>query len=127
MGYPRANVRWSDDTDGWELRCESCVANGQTACYWPLTDEFWNRREMVRCRACNRSKKNARDRARGRTAAVIARVRLYRDEAREIINFKERLRYAERREQINARRRARYDQRRRKRDWMRAARARKAA
>src|SRR5690349_12611752 len=52
MGYPRAGIRWRDDT-GWELRCPDCSANGRTSVYWPLTEEFWDKRVMTRCRACH--------------------------------------------------------------------------
>lgn len=53
---PPAPVRWRDDT-GWELRCPDCAKRGGQ-CFWPLTDEFWQKRAgMQRCRACM----NARD------------------------------------------------------------------
>jgi hypothetical protein len=35
------------------------------ACFWPLTDEFWDRKHgMKRCRACHRARDAARGRAR---------------------------------------------------------------
>lgn len=39
------SVRWCEDT-GWEHVCASCGD------WWPLTDEFWRKRSMSRCRAC---------------------------------------------------------------------------
>ena len=44
-------IRWRDDT-GWEYRCGDC-ADRNRECFWPLTDEFWDRkRTMRRCRSC---------------------------------------------------------------------------
>lgn len=44
-------IRWREDT-GWEFRCGDC-AQKEEARFWPLTDEFWDkRRGMLRCRAC---------------------------------------------------------------------------
>ena len=54
-----ANVRWSDQL-GWMLRCDVCVLIHNGSAWWPLTDEFWDKRHgMTRCRACWK----ARDRA----------------------------------------------------------------
>lgn len=47
-------VRWRDDV-GWEKRCDDCAARN-VARFWPLTDEFWDKRKtMRRCRSCQRS------------------------------------------------------------------------
>jgi hypothetical protein len=60
-GVPEAPIRYREDT-GWEYRCESCVDKHQ-ACFWPLVDEFWDRkRGMQRCRACFREADRARAR-----------------------------------------------------------------
>lgn len=64
MGGKRSGIRWREDV-GWEVRCDWCANHtGRTATYWPLTDEFWDRKSMARCRACLRIQKNRRDRAR---------------------------------------------------------------
>lgn len=47
-------IRWRDDT-GWEARCGDCAARNE-ARFWPLTDEFWDKRKsMRRCRSCQKS------------------------------------------------------------------------
>lgn len=54
-------VRWREDV-GWELRCPQCSSR-KRACFWPLTDEFWDRaRSMQRCRACQRDTDARRER-----------------------------------------------------------------
>lgn len=65
-GSLSVGIRWRDDA--WELRCPDCAVAGRTACYWPLTAEFWNPVwGMTRCRACWRQRKASSARLR-RTA-----------------------------------------------------------
>lgn len=46
-------IRWREDT-GWEARCGEC-ADRTVAAFWPLTDEFWDKRKtMRRCRSCQK-------------------------------------------------------------------------
>lgn len=46
-----STVRYRDDV-GYELRCPDCASLGRS-CFWPLTDEYWDkRRGFRRCRAC---------------------------------------------------------------------------
>lgn len=61
-------VRWRDDV-GWELRCPRCVER-KVACFWPLTDEFWDRRRMSRCRACEKARQRDQKRHRYQTDPV---------------------------------------------------------
>lgn len=75
MSYkPRATtsgVRWREDV-GYELRCRDCRT------YWPLSDEWWSRRNFSRCKACAQRHKNALDRARyARDPEARARRRQY--------------------------------------------------
>lgn len=47
-------IRWREDT-GWEYRCGDC-AQKAAECFWPLTEEFWDRkRTMRRCRSCQKA------------------------------------------------------------------------
>ena len=100
MGSPRSGIRWREDT-GWEFRCSSCAKNASTQCYWPLTDEFWDKRSgMSRCRACTKIAKNIRDRARyARDMTLRARrqgyAKRYRVEAADGIRVKRRMRSSE--------------------------------
>ena len=108
MGYPRAGIRWRDDT-GWELRCPDCAARGQHTSYWPLTDEFWDRHMMARCRACERARLNRRDREKyaadpAERARRNAAARAYRAESADVLRIKKR----QRRPLEAARSRARY-------------------
>lgn len=61
----RTAVRWREDV-GWEARCERCVVK-KVACYWPLTDEFWDKARMNRCRACERERQASQKRHRYQT------------------------------------------------------------
>lgn len=98
MGYRRSGVRWRDDV-GWEVRCDSCRKRGRTNHYWPLTDEFWNKKWMTRCRACHLDQRRKKDHAtywanpeyRERKRQEAAR---YRIEAGAGIKVKKRLRHA---------------------------------
>lgn len=48
-------IRWREDT-GWEARCGEC-ADRTVAAFWPLTDEFWDKRKtMRRCRSCQKAR-----------------------------------------------------------------------
>lgn len=55
-------VRWRPDV-GFELRCPRC-AEKRMACFWPLTDEFWDKHRMSRCRACERERQATQKRER---------------------------------------------------------------
>ena len=108
-----APVRWRDDT-GWEFRCAEC-ASQNTPCYWPLTDEFWDKRAgMGRCRACwlvywrrkaaqaraaDIDLQRARDRARYRAnrRVLLIKRRAYYEANRDAILAKARARYEARR------------------------------
>lgn len=92
LGIRSAPVRWRDET-GWELRCPDCSKRGQANHFWPLTDEFWNRRQMQRCLACAAVRRRQRDRARYWTNAEarardLAQARRYKAEAGETIKVK---------------------------------------
>ena len=65
-------VRWRDDT--WEHKCHDCVGKG-SGHWWPLTSEFWDRRNMARCRACTRELKRIRERHSPRKREYIAQWR----------------------------------------------------
>lgn len=126
MGYPRAGIRWREDT-GWELRCPDCMASRHGTTYWPLTDEFWDKRNMKRCRACHRTQNRKWERAQyekrgSRYHKRRAYVAQYRKDARrakqvymdayywqdpEKQRAKARAHYAANRDDILARRRAR--------------------
>lgn len=64
-----SGVRWREDV-GWELRCEGCFLKGQGTTYWPLTFEFWEPRNMKRCRACHKDYQAARKKAKYRADAA---------------------------------------------------------
>lgn len=59
-----SGVRWRDDV-GWELRCLHCPRG---TVYWPLTDEFWDKKRLTRCRACWRAHERSRLTAQQREA-----------------------------------------------------------
>jgi hypothetical protein len=64
-------VRWDDDIDGFQLRCEYCE-RAKVACWWPLTREFWNpEKGMTRCRACWNAKNRSYGRRRGSLIPAI--------------------------------------------------------
>jgi hypothetical protein len=73
----RSPVRWNPDLDEFELRCEHCTYNRGLS-YWPITEEFWDRKRMSRCRACwktyehNRLDVRRRERKTAREAAEAA-------------------------------------------------------
>ena len=54
-------VRWRADT-GWEVRCKDCAKAKVSAAWWPLTDEYWRRDSMIRCRACHLAVKRRKSR-----------------------------------------------------------------
>ncbi len=69
----------------------------RTACWWPLTFEYWNPHNMARCRACNLDLKRAREKTYRRPY-----MKRYRTEAKAAIAIKNRMYYEENRERINA-------------------------
>lgn len=87
-------LRWRDD--GWEARCPDCKhkAGGK---WWPLTDEFWMKANMARCRACNLSIRRAKDRLRPRDPEYM---RAYRAGAKRAIALYNRDYYAANRDRI---------------------------
>lgn len=108
-----APVRWRADS-GWEYRCESCVAKGGATSWWPLADEFWDKRAgMLRCRACWLDKwrrdDTARRRANPEATRAYDRARYRRN--RKVIAVKRREFYERNRETILAKARARYERR----------------
>lgn len=67
VGTPNVGIRWDDDMDEPQLRCEDCRRKGRAA-YWPITREFWQPAwGFSRCRGCWMERKAARNRERWRT------------------------------------------------------------
>lgn len=91
------NVRFRPDV-GWEMRCDDCRSK-RAAMYWPLTHDYWNARNMTRCRACHRDRKNAYERASTSRKAYLAR---YREREREAIEINGRAYYDVNREALLA-------------------------
>lgn len=54
-------VRWDPKEKEWILKCDSCVLKRNTKVYWPLSHEFWDKRTMQRCRACELERKRIRE------------------------------------------------------------------
>lgn len=93
MGARRSGVRWREE--GWEIRCDDCAKTGHLTSYWPLTDEFWDRHNMARCRACHLARRRRKDhetywKNEVRRAQKAEDSRLYRVEAAEAIRIKRR-------------------------------------
>lgn len=91
MGAKRSGIRWR--AEGWELRCDGCAGTANTASYWPLTDEFWDRRHMTRCRACHAVARRQRDKAKYQADLAFrelrkAQSRAYRAESAGVISIK---------------------------------------
>lgn len=86
-----SRIRWRDGE--WQVRCESCVLR-HSECWWPLSFEFWDRWAMAKCRACTRESKRVKELQRRRAesseqrSARLERVREYRVDAADVINFK---------------------------------------
>lgn len=94
LGSLSVPIRWREDT-GWELRCETCAIAGRAERYWPLTEEFWDKRRMARCRACEKRRLSQNAKARRRNDVALAnrireRNRLYQQRNRDILNWKRR-------------------------------------
>ena len=51
----RANVRYSEATEGFEMFCPDCERYNRGTTFWPLTLEFWAPGRLQRCRACERA------------------------------------------------------------------------
>lgn len=90
----RSGVRWREDV-GWEVRCDDCAKHGSTGIYWPLTDEFWIKSSMRRCRACHLAKKRRRDYQYYWSdpeyrAKKAAEAKAYRAESGDVIRIKRR-------------------------------------
>lgn len=54
-------VRWTPE--GPELRCANCSERGGVTAFWPITEEFWNPRNLKRCKACNLALKRQKAKA----------------------------------------------------------------
>lgn len=96
-----STVRYRTDV-GWEMRCDDC-RHRHIASFWPLTMEFWNPRNLARCRACHRERKNAYERA---SESKREYLRRYRPACRGAIAIKNAAYYAANRERLLAYERA---------------------
>lgn len=98
-----SHVRWSPD--GPEMRCDECADKGGVAAYWPLTPQFWDPRNVQRCRACNLGRKRAKAKAKYWADPETHRQRAieYHELHRRVIQLKKRARYAEDPETYNVR------------------------
>ena len=94
-GQRTRGIRYREGT--FEMRCGDCVASSGVTAYWPLTEEFWNLRNLSACRACllARKRRAAKERywADPETHRNIAR--RYYAENEAIVLLKKRARYAE--------------------------------
>lgn len=94
--WRRPPVRYSEELQGFELRCPDCERRG-VAYFWPLTLEFWDpHTTMRRCRACNAAKKRADEKKRRqeKANAIHGAHRVYYWENREVLLMKQRARRA---------------------------------
>lgn len=101
-GLREPTLRWTGEE--FEARCSDCKDKKQ-ACYWPITREFWDPRNLQRCRACNKDRR--------RKIEVSSYRRLYQAEYRrqtaEVQAFKSREYYAANRDEVKARNRVYYE------------------
>jgi hypothetical protein len=124
-GIRRVSIRFVPDMgeDGtFLLRCDDCVARGESTAYWPLDTTFWAPSQgLQRCRACHNGHKRSRHkqtveerRARQRKWYLEDRERRlqyahdYLEANREHINAERRRRRELTKDQDNARRRERH-------------------
>lgn len=52
--FPRGKkqgVRWNAEMECFTMRCDDCYEKSMPS-HWPLTLEFWNKRNLQRCKAC---------------------------------------------------------------------------
>jgi hypothetical protein len=85
----RANVRWSKELELFEMYCPDCVvATSPGACFWPLTEEFWDKYNMQRCKACNMKRDRDRIALRRKTDEVFKNRQV--KQSREIRGFQPR-------------------------------------
>lgn len=85
-------IRWNQETQAWELRCDDCVRYGRGATYWPLTQEFWSPRAGVaRCRACwaEKKRRDERERKRLKREEILEANRRYYRENHELLRWKD--------------------------------------
>jgi hypothetical protein len=74
-------VRWNEETQEFEMRCDACAGTQRGPSYWPLTLEFWTPEHgLAKCRACHLHAKAARAKERldadpARRAAKAAAMR----------------------------------------------------
>jgi len=73
----------------WEYRCRDCSKKGGVI-WWPLTDEFWNPRNLTRCRACHKELRDKYNRARPSDPEYMRR---YREETKEARAIKQAMYY----------------------------------
>lgn len=100
-------VRWREDV-GWELRCPQCSSR-KRACFWPLTEEFWDRqRSLTTCRACllMRKARLAREAYAKDPEARLNAVRAYRHAHAPVLAFKARFKQQTMTDEQRARRNA---------------------
>ena len=109
-GTMHAEVRWREDT-GWEFHCGTCRQ------WWPLTDEFWRRDRMSRCRACwieyqrvYQNEKYAVDEKYREEKKAAARLTAWKERVTQplVISDRKRAYYIANRDRILARERERY-------------------
>lgn len=91
------NIRYREGT--FEMRCGGCMAGAGGNRFWPLTEEFWNPRNLQRCRACLliRKRENARAIYYRDKARIQADRAKYYALNRDVILLKKRARYEENR------------------------------
>ena len=53
----RANVKWDPDNECFQMWCPDCRGTGNSGtAWWPLTEEFWQKDNLQRCKACERKR-----------------------------------------------------------------------
>jgi len=98
------SIRWGANEEP-QMQCPDCAAAGGLTSYWPLTSEFWDRRNMSRCRACNlaRKRRKAHEAYWADPETERQRAAEYSRKHHALILLKKRLRYAEDPAKDNAR------------------------
>lgn len=117
-----SDVRFREDV-GWELQCKDCHRRTRGASYWPITHEFWNPKNMARCRSCQKELKRQRERENESRKVYMAAYRIIARDAIAITQREYDRTHAERvrlngavyrlrhRDEVNAKARARYHRR----------------
>lgn len=112
MSRPHVGVRYREDV-GWEMRCGDCMKRSGSTHYWPLDDEFWDKRNLQRCRACHQHRRNQQDREKYWSDVAWreqrkASAKRTRDEDKSTVQVKRAARYAANIDEERARKRADY-------------------